>query len=81
MAKVYVEMIRNEGADPSLHKLTERQFKCCLCGSEWIGWGNNPDPLGDVHTDRCCDFCNQSKVDPARLGRIAWEKASGIPTD
>lgn len=74
MPKVYVEMFTPDGEpDDELKQLTQRKFKCCLCGANWIGWGNNPDPLGDVETDRCCDFCNQSKVLPARLKGIRRE--------
>lgn len=29
--------------------------KCCLCGNEFKGFGNNPDPL--MTTGRCCDVC------------------------
>lgn len=67
MAKLYVEFVEDGDSHPK--QLTERRFTCCLCGSDWIGWGNNPDPLGDV-TDKCCDFCNQSKVIPARLRQM-----------
>lgn len=71
MPKIYVEMIVPSG-DPNGEpkRLSDRKFTCCLCGTDWIGWGNNPDPLGDVHTDKCCDFCNQSKVIPARLRQM-----------
>jgi hypothetical protein len=31
------------------------------------GYGNNPDPLGVLPEDRCCDDCNTTKVIPARL--------------
>lgn len=69
MPKVYVEMMRPDGEPYAgeLKQLTDRQFKCCLCGAHWIGWGNNPDPLLHKPNERCCDFCNQSKVIPARL--------------
>ena len=39
--------------------------KCCICGREFEGWGNNPWPL---ETDgECCDECNMEYVIPARL--------------
>lgn len=47
--------------------------KCCICGREFIGWGNNPDPITDENGDlfpedaRCCDDCNSIYVIPARL--------------
>jgi hypothetical protein len=68
MAKLYVEMIEQAEGPPT--QLTDRRFTCCLCGSNWIGWGNNPDPLGDVDDDKCCDFCNQREVIPARLRQL-----------
>lgn len=38
---------------------------CCLCGKEFVGYGNTAWPLND--DGRCCDECNTSKVIPARL--------------
>lgn len=38
---------------------------CCLCGKEFVGYGNSAWPLND--NGRCCDECNTSKVIPARL--------------
>ena len=38
--------------------------KCCLCGKEIEGYGNNPSPLkGDI----CCDECNATILVPLRL--------------
>lgn len=42
---------------------------CSLCGCEFLGWGNNPEPLAPFE-DRCCDACNMLKVIPARLERM-----------
>ena len=50
---------------------------CCLCGHaiqhEMFpngGYmGNNPAPLAPAGT-RCCDWCNDLKVTPARMGLI-----------
>ena len=45
-------------------------MNCCICGDEikdnGFGWteGNNAQPLSD---GRCCDFCDKTKVLPARL--------------
>lgn len=46
-------------------------MKCCLCGTEIEGYGNNPYPLvnEDDYESRCCDFCNIFKVIPARIKR------------
>ena len=52
---------------------TEPQIICCLCSGLIeigpTGWvhGNNAEP---VATGRCCDFCNMTKVIPARLRNI-----------
>lgn len=45
----------------------ERRFRCCLCGKEFYGWGNNPWPVSTEEEDRCCDECNSKKVIPARI--------------
>ncbi len=41
--------------------------KCCLCGQEFEGFGNNPWPLNNDENARCCDKCNAEKVIPARI--------------
>lgn len=38
--------------------------KCCLCGGEFEGYGNDPAPLKE--SGECCDRCNAEKVIPAR---------------
>lgn len=38
---------------------------CCICGKEFTGYGNNPDPVKSE--GQCCDECNASVVIPARL--------------
>lgn len=38
--------------------------KCCLCGEEFEGYGNNAEP---VKKGTCCDECNKNKVIPARI--------------
>jgi hypothetical protein len=42
-------------------------YKCCLCGETFTGYGNNPFPLSENPEDRCCDTCNILKVIPARI--------------
>ena len=37
---------------------------CSICNSEYVGWGNNAQPVND---GRCCDLCNSMHVIPARL--------------
>ena len=41
------------------------KFKCCICGINDQGYGNNPDPI--KKQGKCCDECNADQVIPARL--------------
>ena len=55
------------------------KFKCCICGREFVGFGNNPwgamykDENGEAkdfnikEDDRCCDECDQLYVIPGRI--------------
>lgn len=45
-------------------------MKCCLCGREIEGYGNNAEPVKD---GRCCDDCNDNVVLPVRIGWIKIE--------
>jgi hypothetical protein len=57
-------------------------MKCCICGVEINGYGNNPegamwkDEKGNIvepefESDcRCCDMCNQMYVIPGRLYKL-----------
>ena len=53
---------------------------CCICGKEFIGWGNNPDPVTDENGNlfpdeaRCCDDCNNNVVIPTRLAELYGNK-------
>ena len=42
--------------------------KCCLCGGEFEGYGNDPAPLKE--SGECCDRCNAEKVIPTRLDAV-----------
>lgn len=42
-----------------------RSFKCCICGHDFTGDGNNPSPYKDSGT--CCDICNIMFVIPERI--------------
>lgn len=47
-------------------------MKCCICGKEIEGYGNNPEPIKSKGV--CCDSCNVKFVIPSRLfafGRVA----------
>ena len=37
--------------------LENEKHTCCICGKEFIGYGNNPWPLKEE--GRCCNDCNQ----------------------
>ena len=39
--------------------------RCCICGKEFEGWGNNPWPVKS--SGECCDTCNYEVVLPARI--------------
>lgn len=45
--------------------------KCCICGREIEGMGNNPYPIWKKGT--CCDQCNSTVVLPERLRRARRE--------
>lgn len=45
-------------------------MKCCLCGKEIHGLGNNPWPVDKTDEARCCDDCNMLTVVPARLAEL-----------
>ena len=40
---------------------------CSICGDDFEGMGNNPDPIND---GRCCDKCDCLVVIPARLMQL-----------
>ena len=44
-----------------------KRIKCCICGKEFVGWGNNPYPVNNDPDARCCDDCNMNSVIPARI--------------
>lgn len=35
---------------------------CSICGFEFIGWGNNPEPVKSYDEGVCCDACNITVV-------------------
>eukprot|EP01044_Picomonas_judraskeda_P012994 COSAG03_NODE_1919_length_3353_cov_32.836816_3_plen_105_part_00 len=51
------------------HGPETKTTSCILCKGEFVGYGNNPDPLST--TGRCCDMCNSVRVIPARMA--AWQ--------
>ena len=54
-------------------KLTEAPAEvhtCCICGDEFVGYGNNPEPVKSFDDGVCCDACNIKFVIPARLAKL-----------
>lgn len=57
-------------------------MKCCICGREIKGFGNNPcgaldengKPIEFGEDDRCCDCCNNTHVIPGRLFTLVNKK-------
>ena len=57
-------------------------MKCCICGCNLEGYGNNPDGAcwkdaegniveAEFNADaRCCDLCDQMYVIPGRIYRL-----------
>ena len=44
------------------------EFKCCICGKTFSGYGNNPAPV--KMEGRCCDDCDSMVVIPTRIKLI-----------
>jgi hypothetical protein len=51
-------------------------FKCCICGGMCKGYGNNPWPVVEDVGSRCCEYCNDTKVIPARI-KLMTERKDG----
>lgn len=46
--------------------MEKRLNKCCICGREYEGHGNNPYPVASPDL-MCCNGCNYRVVIPARM--------------
>lgn len=58
-----------------LHEGKEDTQVCCICGEEFKGYGNNPEPyMSAENGERCCDACNAHFVIQARLNQMAAER-------
>ena len=65
-----------------MNKDKENQIsKCVLCGDDYRGWGNNPEPVKSFDDGQCCNSCNTMYVIPARLGFITDKKARILDKD
>ena len=40
---------------------------CVICGREFEGFGNNPEPVTSLEKGDCCDKCNAEIVIPLRI--------------
>lgn len=49
-------------------------WQCCICGEYFTGWGNNPWPVSNDEDDKCCDYCNFTKVLPERIAMLGMRK-------
>jgi hypothetical protein len=50
--------------------------KCILCGDDYRGWGNNPEPVASFDDGQCCNVCNAMRVIPARIQAAGDEQPS-----
>lgn len=48
----------------------EGKKRCCICGCEFTGWGNNPWPVKEK--GECCKHCDDTVVIPERLRRMGY---------
>ena len=52
----------------------EEKHVCCICGKEFTGYGNNPEPIVSYESGkRCCDKCNIEVVVPRRIELKYWK--------
>lgn len=54
--------------------MSKKLFKCCICSKDFVGYGNNPFPLGEYSSlgesnNRCCNECDM-KVTQARIDML-----------
>lgn len=47
-------------------------MKCCICGQEIAGYGNNPWPV--KYSGECCDMCNVTIVLAKRIEMLNERK-------
>ena len=53
---------------------TSNKQTCCICGKEFTGYGNNPEPIVPYASGkRRCDDCNANVVIPKRI-ELLWNK-------
>ena len=63
--------------------------KCAICGNNLVPfglevidpemvWGNNPEPVINDASARCCDRCNMDMVIPMRMAKSIWQENENI---
>lgn len=62
-AQAVIEKLKNYDKEP-LERF-DILNECCICGSVFYGYGNNPAPVKDE--GRCCNACDWDYVIPARM--------------
>ena len=53
-------------------------YKCSICGKETTGFGNDPRPIIDNESERCCDDCNNNYVIPMKILNIYLKKIASV---
>lgn len=58
--------------------LKERKnvYTCCICGKEYVGFGNNPWSVNNDPEARCCDECNLTVVIPERINNLEMRNSN-----
>ena len=51
-------------------EVKEAKKTCVICGKEFEGFGNNPEPVKKWDEGLCCDECNNTVVITARLKEL-----------
>ena len=49
-----------------------KKYVCCICGKEFVRFGNNPWPVNNDPEERCCDECNMTVVIPQRIKNLKY---------
>lgn len=53
-----------------MEEAKEVKKTCVICGKEFEGFGNNPEPVKKWDEGLCCDECNNTVVITARLKEL-----------
>ena len=53
--------------------MSMKLIKCCICGKNFVGYGNNPYPVKT--TGKCCNLCDNTVVLVARIQQIMQDRS------